>query len=315
MKTLLKFSVEEKDKLASSVLSDQVKALLTSLKADAGADNGTFKVICTTGSLDRHGETVNPDGWVMDNYLKNPIVLFAHNYSELPIGAVKSLTRDGNAWVAEGVFAAADASPMAGYCRKLYDAGILKTVSVGFIPLEMDAQYNSLKQELLEISFVPVPANPEAVAIAKEFGLDVLELKTKGWLTEPKTVDPEPPTPPADPPAPPAPEKTAADLEVQVKTLEAEVASLKAGRVLSEANRTLIRDCADSVRSSIRSMEKSVTALEDLLAQTEPSSGDPPPEKSAAPQEVNLVHLQRLIRIADKSLEDSLRVLARGVKK
>ncbi len=126
---------------------------------------GTFKVIASTSSIDRDGESIAVEGWSFDNYMKNPILLFGHNYWDMHaiIGAVTNLTVEGKDVIAEGVFAD---TPEGQYIQKLYDDGILKTVSVGFIPLERNANVIT-KAELLEISFVPVPANPEALAMAK----------------------------------------------------------------------------------------------------------------------------------------------------
>jgi HK97 family phage prohead protease len=314
--TMLKFSPEEKQKFAEAVLGDATSKLLANIK-EANADDGRFKVVFTSGSLDRHGETVNPDGWDFTNYMNNPVVLYAHDYCSLPIGMVEKITRDGDNWIAEGMFASADMSPMAGYVAKLYKAGFLKTVSVGFLPTEMDAEYNSLKQELLEISFVPVPANPDALSLAKELGLNIEEMKQKGFF---KDAEPEPkadePKADAEPtPAPePKPEEEKAVLENRIKTLEEEIATIKAGRVLSEANRSLIKDTADGMRAATRSMDKCVSALEDLLKSTEPSSGDNQDPSGGGQKDVNIVVVQRLIRIADKSIEDALRVIGRNLK-
>jgi hypothetical protein len=57
--------------------------------------------------------------------------------------------------------------------RRLIDAGILRAVSVGFIPVEMEDREGSkygtrfIKQDLVETSLVSVPANPNALAVAK----------------------------------------------------------------------------------------------------------------------------------------------------
>ena len=54
--------------------------------------------------------------------------------------------------------------------------GFINTVSVGFLPIEqIDNRYT--KSELLELSFVPVPANPEAVVVMREMGLEPVEEK------------------------------------------------------------------------------------------------------------------------------------------
>jgi HK97 family phage prohead protease len=139
-------------------------------------ENGTFEVIATSEDIDRHGETIRIDGWDIENYLKNPIILFGHSYDELEdvVGRATDIRFDGTKMIIKGIFASAEANPKAQQLRKLYDEGIIKTVSVGFIPLERD-QYNAsviTKAELLELSFVPVPANPEALDIMKRCGVD-----------------------------------------------------------------------------------------------------------------------------------------------
>ena len=63
--------------------------------------------------------------------------------------------------------------------RRLVEAGILKAVSVGFKPIHSQPRRNGDKivgeyfqrQELVETSLVSVPANPNALAVAKSLNL------------------------------------------------------------------------------------------------------------------------------------------------
>jgi hypothetical protein len=60
--------------------------------------------------------------------------------------------------------------------RALFDQKIVRAVSVGFRPLESEPLKSSdgvwfKEQELLEVSLVSVPVNPNAIAIAKQFNL------------------------------------------------------------------------------------------------------------------------------------------------
>jgi hypothetical protein len=163
--------------------------------------NGTFDVIISTEDIDRAGEIVKQSGWELVNYKNNPIVLWGHDYYSLPIGVCLEtyLTeKDGvPALGARGVFLSADINPLAQQIRKLYEfglkqgAGVGTTTSVGFIPKEFDEKQRNVitKAELLEFSFVPVPANqgvgPAAgraitFAEAKELDLDIAGLKVKG---------------------------------------------------------------------------------------------------------------------------------------
>lgn len=128
---------------------------------DEGSDTGSFKVIATTDDVDRDGESIALDGWDFANYEKNPVILWAHDFNLMPIGKATKITKEGNGYVVEGTFAPSERGQEA---RKNYDAGYLNTVSVGFIPREKKGNVIT-KSELLEISFVPVPANANAVAV------------------------------------------------------------------------------------------------------------------------------------------------------
>lgn len=163
----------------SAVLAKQVTQVLQKKLADAmvkealtvqgkkPVGEGEFEVIATNEAVDRDGEIIKVTGWEFANFMKNPILLFGHNYWEMDniIGAVTEIEIvDGNV-VARGVFARTIEGQMA---RKLYEDGILRTVSVGFMVLERNGNIIT-RAELLELSFVPVPSNPEALDIMKSY--------------------------------------------------------------------------------------------------------------------------------------------------
>lgn len=147
--------------------------LLTSLKAIEPTTNsiGTFKVVASTSSRDRHGESILQNGWKLENYLKNPVILADHNWSiEKLVGRATNISFEGEQMIIEGEFAD---TTLGREVKYLYDAGFLKAVSVGLIPRTYDAQDPSIitSAELLELSFVTIPANPEALSMMKSLGL------------------------------------------------------------------------------------------------------------------------------------------------
>lgn len=161
--------------------------------AEVNVDNGTFKVIASTATQDRHGEKILASGWKLENYMKNPIILFGHDYRHLDnvVGQATKVYVENDQLIVEGVFASGEANPKAQMLRKLYDEGVIRTVSVGLIPLSRDEKDLDIitSAELLELSFVPVPANPEALRLAKEIGAEELveeEVKTETTLEEVK---------------------------------------------------------------------------------------------------------------------------------
>jgi phage head maturation protease len=208
-----KLTAEQAADIQARVKSLTIKTIEKLTKAKD--KNGTFDVIISTEAIDRSGEIVKQDGWELERYKNNPIVLWGHDYYSLPIGYTTDTyktEKDGvQALGARGVFLSADINPLAQQVRKLYDLGLKEgrgvgcTTSVGFIPKEFDEnQRNTItKAELLEFSFVPIPANQDVGAArgraltleeAKELQLDVAVMKIKGLqFAETKDVNDEHP--------------------------------------------------------------------------------------------------------------------------
>lgn len=205
--TLKILTPETRAALVASIASTAVESLIMKTKSSSDSDSGTFKVIVSTADVDRQGESVSQAGWDLSFYKSNPVVLWAHDYASLPIGVCTSIDVKDGKLVAEGKFAPADANPLAQQIRKLYDLGMVNTTSVGFIPKEFDQSRDGVisKSELLEFSFVPVPANPYALRLnqIKELGIDTLMLKTKGIEVK-EEGEPVPATPTETTPTPEA---------------------------------------------------------------------------------------------------------------
>ncbi len=139
------------------------------------ADN-KYRVLASTSAIDRQGDSIDQSGWQIANYLKNPVMLWAHNYDELPVAKATSLDVTPKGLEMDFEFASAEANPKAQQIKLLYDEGFLNAVSVGFIQLERNGNVIT-RSELLEVSFVPVPANQEALRLAMSKGLEVSLIK------------------------------------------------------------------------------------------------------------------------------------------
>lgn len=157
--------------------SPEVRELIEQTKAAADSDTGTFEVVITTENLDRYQEVIKLDGWDLAHYRNNPVVLWGHDHNRL-IGMATSIEIVDGKMVAKGRFAPTDEGQEK---RRLYELGFLKATSVGFLEKEREGNLIT-KAELLEFSFVSVPANPYALSLAMEKGLNVNELVTKGLM-------------------------------------------------------------------------------------------------------------------------------------
>jgi len=149
---------------------DDKQVLLRTFHDAYERQDDTNVVTISTGTVDRFGTILNPHGWDLKAYRKNPVVLWAHMRTELPIGVAKRVWVDGDRLKAEFEWVSGDLNPWAQQVKTFYDEKILKGFSVGFrvlesTPPESEGGPTTFKKlELLEFSAVPVPANPEALA-------------------------------------------------------------------------------------------------------------------------------------------------------
>lgn len=127
-----------------------------------------FHAIFSTSTMDRHGEIVYQN-WNLKNFKKNPVYLDSHNYGSIEhiIGKVSKMKQTENDLTGDIEFALSN--PKGAMASEMAKDGFINASSVGFIPLEFDEKGNIIKSELLEISAVSVPANPEALYELKKY--------------------------------------------------------------------------------------------------------------------------------------------------
>lgn len=165
------------------------------LKAQVESTDKGMLAIASTSVEDRHGEVVAVDGWDLKNFKKNPLLLWSHDHHEPAIGLAKNVKIEGTGKKAKLVFEPVfhEVTEKARAIKKLFEEKILNSFSVGFKPIEAEGN-EYLKQELLEISAVNVPANPEARIMAYKAldtaGINQKIIKELG-LEEEKTVSAE----------------------------------------------------------------------------------------------------------------------------
>ena len=163
--------------------------------------------IASDETLDRCDEVIQAGGWRLDAYQRNPVFQNAHQYGDIIFTLGKALITEirysptsHSALPAPHLFQrvqfATEANPMARIAYALYKGKFLNAVSVGFIPIQWDGgegegrgsrvkgvRRRYLEQELLEVSAVGIPANPNALQLALKSGAiekadlrDLLEL-------------------------------------------------------------------------------------------------------------------------------------------
>jgi hypothetical protein len=153
------------------------------------APAATLDFIASTATLDRYKEIIEPAGWRLDSYRSNPVFQNAHNYGDILFTLGKALSTEvravaGGQALCQSIQFATEVNPVARIAYGLYKGGFLNAVSVGFIPLRWEDGGNNsasgqsaaaprrryLEQELLEVSAVAIPANPDALALGLKSG-------------------------------------------------------------------------------------------------------------------------------------------------
>jgi HK97 family phage prohead protease len=142
-------------------------------------DEPLLDIVASDETVDRYREIISASGWVLDNYRNNPVILNNHQYDNIAHTLGRAdVTEIRNGALCQRIRWAVDANPVAAVAFRLYKGGFLRAFSVGFHPLEwqdMDDPADTCrrkytKQELLEVSAVSIPANPNALALALKCG-------------------------------------------------------------------------------------------------------------------------------------------------
>lgn len=145
----------------------------------AVAQPGTpIRFIASTEQVARDGMVIEAQGWQLDNYRANPVFMWAHDYSRPPIGRVEPNINEGKL-LADVTFDQAD--DFARQVEQKYRDGFLSAVSVGWNTLDMKPGNppRITRAELLDVSAVPVPADPLALK----------ERQVRGWLDLQQALD------------------------------------------------------------------------------------------------------------------------------
>lgn len=151
------------------------------VRADQANDERTITFVASDGTRDSEGTVLNPDGWDLDRFNKNSVIGYQHDiYSwqsdpDMVIGKGKAYVEDKKLMV-DITFEPADMNPLAEKIYRKILWGSLHAVSVGFRPIGKgewgkgdeavsgsNPTYYYAGQELMEISVVNIPANPNAV--------------------------------------------------------------------------------------------------------------------------------------------------------
>ena len=147
-------------------------------RAAADGQGETMRVVINTRVVDRYDTIVEPAGGKFENFIKNPVLLWSHGHDPavgmVPIGSVPLVVPGEEQVEANVRFFEEEPGAKFG---AMYKAKKLRGFSIGFLPityqvemLESREVLRFIEWELVELSAVAVPANPEALARDIEAG-------------------------------------------------------------------------------------------------------------------------------------------------
>lgn len=133
-------------------------------------DENDVSITMSTIALARDGHVLVPQGCVLDNYRVNPIMLWQHN-PDFPVANANDIVINADTITARAHFVQAGVSQKADEVHGLVNGKIIRALSVGFEPIEMEpldpkrphGGQRITKWELLECSFVSIPADAGAL--------------------------------------------------------------------------------------------------------------------------------------------------------
>lgn len=258
---------------------------IKSLTVDEAA-GGRMRFLITSGAIDRDQEILDPDGMQTDKFMANPVLLWCHDLGTPAIGKVVNLVKGGRGWEAEVEWAPEGVHPLADMVRKLYEAKILNAVSIRFQPLDGgiangisgqdDYRRKYTKFELLELSTVNVPSNPEALRVRGMAGGEKFNewLKSTGYG---KANIEDYILQPGEPGGKPFTKEELLEMSRRYNDTPA-----KAGAELSKKNRTAIRSIRDRLRVCHDEIDEMVRKWADEEAEDEAEPAEEEEPKSVS---------------------------------
>ena len=142
-------------------------------------DKEVYRFCISSQEIDRDGDIVIQSGIKYDDYINNPVVFWGHEWDSVPIGKVVAVTYDETELktYADVILGS---TTRAQEIETLVKEGIIQATSIGFrikdwdYDEELDA-FVMKETELLELSLVGLPANPDAVGVETVEGKDLEE--------------------------------------------------------------------------------------------------------------------------------------------
>jgi prohead serine protease len=148
--------------------------------AQVAAD--TFRFVFSNEKPGRDNFVVLNSAIKHANFDRNPVVLFAHDDTEPPIGRGTNIDTSGANCTIDITFVPREILPFAGTIRDLVAGKWLRAVSLSWMPVELkrssdpDVDVIFTEVDMLEVSIVPLPSLADALLTARSSGINTRPL-------------------------------------------------------------------------------------------------------------------------------------------
>ena len=164
------------------------------------SDDGLVTAIITTGNIARDGAIISPGGWDFAHYDRNPVVLWQHDDSAMPVARMVDRTIGDSEIVARIQLDMED--PEGQRLHGKIKRGFVNATSVRWLPKETEVRQIGegkekrdvlvfLRQEMLETSFVSIPADPGAMILRADgqpFDIDAFRVEPEPVRSAPVSL-------------------------------------------------------------------------------------------------------------------------------
>lgn len=242
--------------------------------------------VASSDAIDSYDEVVEQT-WRLERFLANPVVLWAHQSRELPLGRCPRVEMVAGKLECTVNYMTEKLNPKAEQVFQMGVEGYVKAVSVGFRPRTIRWEkrdgrdiYVLSDNELVEISVTPIGANPDA--LAKDAGLDgFISIPAREYVARHLAAHPANPKGASRSVSYPTPTQSTAPSKVrgpensmteeQLKAentkLVGDLAVAKSQLELSTSQKSIVEAERDALRSTAKAFEEKAAELTKLLGE------------------------------------------------
>ena len=160
----------------------------------------TITFVLSDQSLNNKGFRVLTSGADLQQFQKNPVMLYCHDGRMLPIGTWQNIRTEGDRLLADAVFDLDD--PFAAQVARKVEKGIIRCCSIGFDIIEVSTDPNLMlpgqplptvtRWRLMECSICAIGANPAAMKLKAGQHMTLSrEINIQNLQTKPGPLSPQ----------------------------------------------------------------------------------------------------------------------------